>query len=312
MLLCLLAACAISVAGPPTASAQFFYTLTCAKSSFLWGAFTTSGCTTTSAFGGNWAPMYMPTYGKRIFCLYLGAGFGLYADGYCTVPEIGGPFMLFDPESKTKIGGKTYAIKAKISGLSTETTCSEMSAKEPEVEGGKEEKGKEEDAHMRTKSIEFNGCKVVKPAGVCEVSSKGSPAGTIATGSVTGELVESSAGKLEYLFAPTEGTTFAELELKGTFCTIKGTTIAGSMLTSVGPENEESESGTLKSEPTNRAYKVGEKSGKAELKIGGEPATITGTATEVMTLDSFEITETEDPELKGAKIPEETIDFEEK
>jgi hypothetical protein len=220
--------------------------------------------------------------------------------------------MLFDPESKTKIAGKEYVIKAKVSGISTETKCSEVKTNAPEVEGGKEEKGKEEDAHIRTKSIEFTGCKVVKPEGVCEVSSKGAPAGTIATVGVTGELVESSEGKLEYLLAPTEGTTFAELELKGTFCTIKGTTIAGTMLTSVGPENEESESGTLKSEPTNREYKVGEKTSKAELKIGGEPATITGTATEVMTLDSFEITETEDPELKGAKIPEETIDFEEK
>jgi hypothetical protein len=117
------------------------------------------------------------------------------------------------------------------------------------------------------------------------VNSLGAPAGTINTEPLDAELVENTAKtEIENLFLPKNGTKFVGVlySNKGTeSCVLKGNEfpITGTSLTLIDPQETESEEGTLLSEPKSKEYINSKGETKtAELKLGGEPATLTGTA----------------------------------
>ena len=64
-------------------------------------------------------------------------------------------------------------------------------------------------------TVTFTGCIVLTPA-ECTVNSPGQPVGTIATNAGKGTLQTNG----EVLIQPSSGTVFAELELKGEFCSL--------------------------------------------------------------------------------------------
>ena len=225
-------------------------------------------------------------------CFFLGGLFG-YTN------------WLDPPAFSVKLKGGAYKLKGTVDEASTTVSCTGMEAKEPEMESGDgKAPGKIEAA-----SLEFSGCSVETPSH-CTVNSVGAAAGSIATNAVEAELVDNAAKtKVENLFKPKTGTTFAELEFKnksGETCALAACggrfTLSGNTLTEGGAEDELSkikdveaeeklgteelgedvEKAKLVSEPSSKKYLNDETEAEAEAKLtlDGSAATLSGEATD--------------------------------
>jgi hypothetical protein len=233
-----------------------------------------------------------------MFCLFLGPGFGMFADPGCIYLGLGGGFGVFyDPPALTvTVKGGAYKWKGKVAGVGLSIGCTSMNAKEVKIESGLHTSA----GKLEASSLEYTGCKVEAPSG-CEVNS-----GTIASKPVTAELVENTArSKVENLFRPTSGTVFAELEFKGESCAFKGTKakVEGTTLTEGGAEDEISKEHKIEAlgkpedielveeavekprllwEASSKKYLIDETEteGEAKLKMAGSELTLTGLSNE--------------------------------
>jgi hypothetical protein len=247
------------------------------------GGFDSSQCNKEEP-GGHWARTYFTTGGQFQWCEFVGLNLGVFSDGNCRT--IGGfkQYRFLTGTDVVLIKGGTYTLKSKLAGVAATIVCKKMKAKNPLIIGG-------EPGRSEAEALEYTECSSEKPA-QCVVNSLGAPAGTIDTEPLDAELVENAAKtEIENLFLPKSGTKFVGIlySNKGTEnCALKGNEfpVEGTSLTLIDPQETESEEQLLLSEPASSAYLNSKGESKtAELTLGGNPATLSGTASVLVDIE---------------------------
>jgi hypothetical protein len=276
IVLSILAAIAVGAVASASASATTRVYRNCWLVGSPKGGFDSSQCNKEEP-GGHWARTYFTSGGQFQWCEFVGLNLGVFTDANCRTTGGFEQYRFLVGFDVVLIKGGTYTLKGKVGGATATITCSKMKAKNPLIIGG-------EPGRSEAEALEYTECVSTAPT-KCVVNSLGAPAGTINTEPLDAELVENTAKtEIENLFLPKNGTKFVGVlySNKGTeSCVLKGNEfpITGTSLTLIDPQETESEEGTLLSEPKSKEYINSKGETKtAELKLGGEPATLTGTA----------------------------------
>jgi hypothetical protein len=163
---------------------------------------------------------------------------------------------------------KPFTLKGTIGGATFEALSGKLKvAKGAEILGGSPGTNEE--------LIEFESVKVDRPTG-CSI--KG---GKLETKPLKSEIAESTAESesVDVLFIPKSGTTFAEFELEGSGCILKGIKpgVAGNVLAEVSPQGKEAAALALLFEAPSKEYRNSkEETAKAGLQLAGNAATLMG------------------------------------
>jgi hypothetical protein len=156
-------------------------------------------------------------------------------------------------------------LKGSVFGVAVEISCTTVATSGAKIIGGM--------PGTSSETVEYKGCTVAKPSG-CKVKGE-----AITTNLLKDEIVEgvgASAGKALILFAPKEGTTFAEPKLEGGILCLS-VAVKGTVLAEANPQKEEVETGVLKFEPASKESKnIKGETKKDGLTVSGSAATVTG------------------------------------